>query len=122
MIEVNRLNPRVVSHLPAEYRRAGSDQWRPCTLHDVSASGAAVLTEVGVPLKAFLSLRFSIPAQGEGEPAQVLVECLAVRTILRPDLDPGRPHFLGVIFLDLHGAAYEHVRRYVWERLAEDER
>jgi len=115
MTPSNRVDPRLVVHLPAEYRLEGAADWRPGTLHDLSASGAALLTEAPIPLQTLLTLRFTLTATARDGALELLVEAMGVRKTHRPDLDPGRPCLQGLYFLGLHGERYERLRRFLWD-------
>lgn len=112
----NRVDPRLLVHFAAEYRRAGEDEWREGKLYDLSASGAALLTDEPIPLQTLLRVRFTLPASALDEEATFEVEAMGVRKAHRPDLDPGLTHLQGLYFLDLRGERFERVRRFLWER------
>lgn len=114
----SRVDPRAVVNLPSDYLMKGSATWRAGTLYDVSASGAALLTDEPIPLQSLLSLRFSLPERLVEAVFVLVVEGLVVRADRRTDLDRGLPHLHGVYFLNLRGEPCDRLRRLVWERLA----
>ena len=110
-----RLYPRATVNRPARLRVADAEQWTEALLFDVSAGGAAVHVASPLSGRTDVKLRFSLPIP-EQEDLQVEVNCLVVRSGTPKPSDPSRPHLYGLHFLDLHEAAFDGVRGWVWSR------
>jgi len=111
-----RLNPRLEIELPAEYRVEVFDEPRPGKIANLSAGGAAVLTERQLPPHSLLDqFRFSLPDAAAPEP----VEATAVVVHARPYLNDrgGIEYCSGLHFLGLETSAFERLERFVRENL-----
>ena len=116
MSEQRRLNPRLEIELPAEYRVESFDRPCPGRIANLSAGGAAVVTERQLPPHSLLDqFRFALPDDVSAEP----VEATAVVVHARPYLnDDGVIEYCsGVHFLGLQTETFERLERFVWERL-----
>ena len=112
----NRVHPRLVVRLRAEYRAAGSKEWHEGTIHDLSASGAALLTPVRLSPEALIDLRFRLPDGSEDAESPIDVESLVLRTVAGSEVGGNVEFRAACHFLNLFGHSYERVRRYVFER------
>jgi hypothetical protein len=113
MVGENRVHPRLVVKLTADYRATRSKEWHQGIIHDLSASGAALLTPVRLLPQALITLRFELPDQ---EDRAVEVESLVLRTDALASVGGNRQFRAALHFLNLYGPPYDRVRRYVFER------
>jgi hypothetical protein len=116
MVGENRVHPRLVVRLRAEYLRSGSKEWHQGTIHDLSASGAALLTPVRLSPEALIALRFRLPDGADEEENSIEVESLVLRTDAQSEVGGNMQFRAACHFLNLFGRPYECVRRYVFER------
>ncbi|MCP4201540.1 MAG: PilZ domain-containing protein [bacterium] len=117
MLERSRLNPRLEIELPAEYRVEASDKPRLGTIANLSAGGAALLTDRQIPPRALLhQFRFSLP--GDKGPEDSL-EASAVLVHARPyKTDVGTIGYCsGLHFLGFESRAFERLENFVLDRL-----
>ncbi len=112
----NRVHPRLVVRLRAQYRTAGSKEWHQGTLHDLSASGVALLTPVRLPPEALIDVRFRLPDDTEETKNPINVESLVLRTFAESAVGGNVRFRAACHFLNLFGPSYERVRCYVFER------
>ena len=115
MVAENRVHPRLVVRLQAEYRASGSKEWHQGTIHDLSASGVALLTPVRLSPEALIAVRFRLPDSDE-EAEHFEVESLVLRTVAESEVGGNVQFRAACHFLNLFGRSYERVRRYVFER------
>ena len=116
MVVENRVHPRLVVRLTVEYRTQGSSEWRQGTIHDLSASGASLLTPVRLSPETLILLRFSLPEDAGEERPVMEVESVVLRADRLASVGGNVLFRAACHFLNLFGPHYEHVRRYVFER------
>ncbi len=116
MVDENRVHPRLVVRLRAEYRAVASKAWRQGTIHDLSASGAALLTPVRLSPEALIIVRFLLPDGPAPAESHIEVESLVLRTDAQSAVGGNVEFRAACHFLNLFGDAYERVRRYVFDR------
>ena len=114
MVE-NRFHPRLVVRLRAEYRTSGSTEWHSTTIHDLSASGAALLTSTRLCPETLVVIRFRLPESAWQQPF-IEVESLVLRSERLSAVGGNVQYRAACHFLNLFGPEYELVRRYVFER------
>ncbi len=112
----NRVHPRLVVRLRAEYRAAGSKEWHEGTIHDLSASGVVLLTPVRLSPEALIDLRFRLPDGVEETKSPIDVESLVLRTFAESEVGGNVRFRAACHFLNLFGRSYERVRHYVFQR------
>ncbi len=116
MVAENRVHPRLVVRLRAEYRASGSKEWHQGTIHDLSASGVALLTPVRLSPEALIAVRFRLPDGTEETKSPIEVESLVLRTDAESQVGGNVQFRAACHFLNLFGPSYERVRCYVFER------
>lgn len=117
MDDRRRLNPRLETELPAEYRVERSDPPWPGTTANLSVGGAAVLTGRQLPGHTLLEqFRFSLPAEKDSD---TTLEASAVVVHAHPYLnDRGNIKYCsGLHFLGLEDSAFQHLEKLVLDRL-----
>ena len=112
----NRVHPRLVVRLRADYRMSGSKEWHQGTIHDLSASGGALLTPVRLSPEALIAIRFLLPDDDEEANRPIEVESLVLRTDAEAAVGGNVRFRAACHFLNLFGSSYERVRCYVFER------
>lgn len=116
MVAENRVHPRLVVRLSVEYRPSGTTQWHQGTIHDLSASGASLLTPVRLRPEALISLRFALRDDSRKTAERIEVESLVLRANRESEVGGNVQFRAACHFLSLHGQPYEIVRRYVFDR------
>ncbi|MGD8374743.1 MAG: PilZ domain-containing protein [Acidobacteriota bacterium] len=111
----NRLHPRLLVHMPGEFRPRGVELWAPCTIRDLSAGGATLLTTERIPVQTSVRLRFTLEEEPESA-GPIEVETLVLRSGTELAAGGNVRHLAALHFLDLQGHRFERVRRYVFER------
>ena len=95
---------------------AGSKEWQQGTIHNLSASGVALLTPVRLSPEALIDVRFRLPDDTEETKSPINVESLVLRTFAESAVGGNVQFRAACHFLNLFGRSYERVRRYVFER------
>jgi c-di-GMP-binding flagellar brake protein YcgR len=113
MRQDNRIHPRLLVRLACDYQVAGSAGWHRATILDLSAGGASLITLQRVAPQQVVRLRFRLLGE---EAAAIEVETVVLRTEPLQATGGNVQHRQALHFLDLRGDAYEHVRRYIFER------
>ncbi len=116
MVGENRFHPRLVVRLRADYRTSGSEEWHQGTIHDLSASGVALLTPVRLSPETLIAIRFLLPDGGAEADSPIEVESLVLRTDAESAVGGNVRFRAACHFLNLFGPSYERVRCYVFER------
>jgi hypothetical protein len=116
MVGENRVHPRLVVRLLVKYRSTSSKDWHQGTIHDLSASGAALLTPVRLSPETLIAIRFHLPDAVDDPENSIEVESLVLRTDAVSEVGGNKQFRAACHFLDLFGHSYERVRRYVFER------
>ena len=116
MADENRVHPRLVVRLPAEFRTPESTAWEPATVHDLSASGAVLIAARRLVPEGLVTLRFTLP-EDEGKGTLVLeIESLVLRSEPLSAVGGNVQYRAALHFLGLHGESFERVRRYIFRR------
>jgi c-di-GMP-binding flagellar brake protein YcgR len=113
-----RLNPRLEIELPAEYQIGVSDEPRQGMIANLSAGGAAILTETQLPPHSLVDqFRFALPVENGSQEA---LEASAVVVHAHPFLtDEGNiSYFSGLHFLGFESQAFERLEEFVVQGLA----
>lgn len=118
MAQENRLHPRLLVHMPGEYRLRGSDEWQKAMVRDLSAGGATLLTSTRIAAQTALRLRFELTEE-KAPRHPIEVETLVLRAGAEAGGGGNIRHRAALHFLDLQGELFERVRRYVFDRQGE---
>ena len=116
MVVENRVHPRLIVRLQAEYRASGSEEWHQGSIHNLSASGVSLLTPVRLSPEALVAVRFRLPDGAEETKSPIEVESVVLRTDAESEVGGNVQFRAACHFLNLFGRPYERVRRYVFER------
>ena len=116
MVSENRVHPRLVVRLQADYRASGSKEWHQGAIDNLSASGISLLTPVRLYPEALIAVRFSLPDGAEETNSPIEVESLILRTVAGSAVGGNMQFWAACHFLNLVGRSYERVRQYVFER------
>jgi hypothetical protein len=109
----SRLHRRVLARLPAELGTAEGEGWSRALVHDLSVSGAGLLTTAPLGVRVELRLRFGLPEEG-GEDVPIELSCLVMRTGRLAVPDDAFQFFSGLHFLPLSDQTHERLKVYIW--------
>lgn len=116
--EERRRHPRLEETLPVTYRVHESSAVLEGWVKNLSAGGAALVTEMPVPLYGIVAeLRFALPPIKQQPAAEITVAAAVLRTEAQSTSDGQTRYLSGLHFLNLEGEAFEAVRLYVYYRL-----
>ena len=104
-------HPRLNEVLPALCRFPAGRTWWESSVQDLADGGVKLQTPFRLPPHCFLLLRFSVPTVGDLQACEIEVTTLNVWAE-----DTKDRHFVGLQFLNLSDAPFEHIRAYVHDR------
>ena len=116
MQQQSRIHPRVPVHRSAEIREGSATPWRQAVLEDLSATGAEIRVADTLPVQSEIEIRFTLSTEGDEPQRDFHLTAIVVRKVHSTEVMDALPISLGVHFLEMEGAAYDWMRRWVWFR------